>query len=132
MSSLLGYNYLGGDWRYHESLSTRNVVIVFGKNLVRDQVTVEYASRIRTLVKLLKNDSESFAPSIICFCGGISSGNYVSDADAGYVFFRHMCESQDVNLDGINIFVDRYSQSEDQVSLYSMRMYLYKYYCSAL
>jgi len=127
MSSLLGYNYLGGDWRYHESLSTRNVVIVFGKNLVRDQVTVEYASRIRTLVKLLKNDAESFAPSIICFCGGISSGNYVSDADAGYVFFRHMCESQDVNLDGINIFVDRYSQSEDQALHYctkELRKYL--------
>ena len=81
MISLLGYNQVNGVWREHSSQSTYNVAIVFGKKLVRDQVTVEYASRIRTLVKLFMEDSE-FRPSLVCFCGG-KKGNHISDADAG-------------------------------------------------
>ena len=130
MSSLLGYNYLSGDWRDHISLSTRNVAILFGKNLVRDQVTVEYASRIRALVKLFKNEPDLFSPSLICFCGGKTNGNHVSNADAGYIFFRHMCEAQNVNLDGIEIFIDRKSKNEGEALKYctdEVRKYLPKW-----
>ena len=127
MSSLLGHNYLKGDWKDRTSVSTRNVAIVFGKDLVRDQVTVEYASRIRTLVKLLKNEPGLFSPSLICFCGGISDGNHVSNADAGYIFFRHMCEAQNVDLGGIEIFIERKSKNEGQALNYctkEVRKYL--------
>ena len=63
------------------------VAVVFGKPLVRDQITVEYSSRIRTLARLFKNNP-LFRPSLICFTGCIAPGNHVSDADAGYIFFR--------------------------------------------
>mmetsp|Transcript_31230 Transcript_31230/g.46573 ORF Transcript_31230/g.46573 Transcript_31230/m.46573 type:complete len:643 (-) Transcript_31230:142-2070(-) len=124
MSSLLGYNHIKGDWREHVSdnpsdHSTYNVVIVFGKKLVRDQVTVEYASRIRALAKLFKENVDDdgtattpFRPSLVCFAGPVRKGNHVSDADAGYIFFRHMCESQSIDLSGVDVFIDSQSKSE--------------------
>lgn len=114
MVSLLGFNEAKGDWKMHSSPKTYNVAIVLGKNLVRDQVTVEYASRIRALVRLFKEESE-FRPSLVCFCGGIyGNRNRVSNADAGYIFFRHMCEAQNIDLTGVEIFIDNRSQSDTE------------------
>jgi len=84
--------------------------------LVRDQVTVEYGSRIRTLVRLFKEEPE-FRPSLVIFCGGVSYGNHVSDADAGYIFFRHMCEAQNIDLDGVGIFIDSQSTNDEEAVL---------------
>ena len=114
MSSLLGYNQVKGDWKSHSSMSTYNVAFVFGKRLVNDQITVEYASRIRTLVKLFKNEPE-FRPSLVCFCGGRSSANnHVADADAGYLFFRHICNINGINLTGVNVFIDNISTTDEE------------------
>jgi hypothetical protein len=114
MISLLGFNEAKGDWKIHSSPKTHHVVIVMGKNLVRDQVTVEYASRIRTLVRLLKEENE-FRPSLVCFCGGIcESRNRIANADAGYIFFRHICEAQNIDLTDIKIFVDNRSQTDTE------------------
>ena len=111
MISLLGFNQLKGDWKIHSSRSTYNVAIVFGKKLVRDQITVEYASRIRTFARLFKNDAE-FRPSLVCFCGGKAEGGHVASADAGYIFFRNMCEAQDIDLEGVGIFIANKSQDD--------------------
>eukprot|EP00591_Stephanopyxis_turris_P011861 CAMPEP_0195512970 /NCGR_PEP_ID=MMETSP0794_2-20130614/4744_1 /TAXON_ID=515487 /ORGANISM="Stephanopyxis turris, Strain CCMP 815" /LENGTH=658 /DNA_ID=CAMNT_0040640869 /DNA_START=303 /DNA_END=2279 /DNA_ORIENTATION=+ len=113
MGSLLGYNQIKGDWREHISKTTYNVAIVFGKRLVRDQVTVEYASRIRTLASLFKYEPH-FSPSLVCFWGGVGDDNHVSDADAGYIFFRHMCEAQGISLEGVEIFIDSVSKDEKE------------------
>jgi len=113
MMSLLGFNQVQGDWKIHSSTSTYNVAIVFGKELVRDQVTVEYASRIRTLARLFKNEPE-FHPSLVCFCGGIADGSHVANSDAGYIFFRHMCEAQGIDLNGVEICIDNKSRSDDE------------------
>lgn len=110
MTSLLRHNSSEGKWEKHYSDATRNVVIVFGKQLVRDQVTIEYASRIRALANMFK--FEDFLPSLVCFCGGKGKGSQVSISDAGYVFFRHMCEAQDICLDDVEIFVDSSSENE--------------------
>lgn len=112
MTNLLIYNHMKGQWLEHYSEATRNVVVVFGKRLIRDQVSVEYASRIRSLANMFK--TEDFHPSLVCFCGGAGKGNHVSDADAGYVFFRHMCEAQGIDLDDVGIFVDAKSTDERQ------------------
>lgn len=112
MISLLGFNEAKGDWKIHSSPKTYNVVIVLGKNLIRDQVTVEYASRIRALARLLKEEPE-FRPSLVCFCGGVCERrNRVANADAGYIFFRHICEAQNIDLTGIEIFIENSSQSD--------------------
>lgn len=74
-----------------------HVVIIFGKHLIRDQVTVEYAKRIITLIKQIA--SNSLNPDIICFTGGkgYRDRSSISEAAAGYSFFRAICE--EVNLD---------------------------------
>lgn len=113
MISLLGFNHLSGDYKEHSSGATYNVAVVFSKPLVRDQITVEYASRIRTLCRMFTEDPE-FRPSLVCFCGCKSSGNnHVSDVDAGYIFFRHMCEAQNVDLDEVGIFLDTKSNTDE-------------------
>mmetsp|Transcript_9899 Transcript_9899/g.17805 ORF Transcript_9899/g.17805 Transcript_9899/m.17805 type:complete len:634 (-) Transcript_9899:55-1956(-) len=97
MQSLLGYNHFEGEWSDRNS-TTKHVAICFGKPLIRDQVTIEYATRIRTLAKMLKEEP-LFRPSLICFTGGVSGGNSISDASAGYVYFRHLCNSQNIVID---------------------------------
>ena len=113
MISLLGFNQVKGDWKIHSSTSTFNVAIVFGKKLVRDQVTVEYASRIRTLARMFKNEPE-FRPSLVCFCGGVAEGSNVANSDAGYIFFRHMCEAQWIDLSGVAVFIDNKSENDHE------------------
>ncbi len=117
MISLLGFNQKKGDWKIHSSTSTFNVAIVFGKKLVRDQVTVEYASRIRTLARMFKNEPE-FRPSLVCFCGGVAEGSHVANSDAGYIFFRHMCEAQGIDLGGVAVFIDNKSQNDAEAVKY--------------
>lgn len=111
MISLLGFNQAKGDWKIHSSTSTFNVAIVFGKKLVRDQVTVEYASRIRTLGRLFKNEPE-FRPSLVCFLGGVADGSNIANSDAGYIFFRHMCEAQGIDLGGVDVFINNDSEDD--------------------
>ena len=96
MQSLLGYNEIQGEWMDHNS-TTYHIAIVFGKALICDQVSVEYAGRLRTLAKMLHDDD--FRPSLICFTGGLSEGNSISDASAGFVYFSHLCSAQGIRLD---------------------------------
>jgi hypothetical protein len=122
MQSLLGYNEVGGEWSDRNS-TTYHVAVVLGKSLIRDQVTIEYASRIRTLVRMMGEDDVPpyYVPRLICFtngcrggtgdgggdgivttvggAGGRTSSAVVSDASAGYVYFRHLCASRNVTID---------------------------------
>lgn len=116
MSALLGYN----DENKPLSQQPFRVAIVFGKALQDDQVTVEYASRIRCLVELLRDTNDI---RVACFCGSTAAGNHIADADSGYVFFRHLCASQKVNLNDLNIYIDRTSKDEGTV-LHNVMIYL--------
>lgn len=108
MQSLLGYNEIQGEWSDRNS-TTYHVAVIFAKPLIRDHVTIEYSSRLRTLVKMLRDeDTENYRPRLICFvngCSGVEGGenhrgkNAVSDACAGYIYFRHLCASQNVTID---------------------------------
>ncbi|KAL3788481.1 hypothetical protein ACHAW5_002540 [Stephanodiscus triporus] len=114
MQSLLGYNEVRGEWSDRNS-TTYHVAVVFGKPLIRDQVTIEYAARLRTLARMLGEESPSYRPRLVCFAnggggaavGGGSGGTdnrgndaaAVSDASAGYVYFRHLCASQNITID---------------------------------
>ncbi len=76
MSSLLGHNYNMGEWDDHYNSTTFHVAIIFGKPLIQDQVSVEYSTRIRALVKMMELDSEHdeevapYRPRLICFTNG--------------------------------------------------------------
>lgn len=117
IQSLLAYNHFKGEWS-DRNATTYHVAICFGKPLINDMVTVEYATRIRTLVKLLKEDDEQqqqpFTPKLICFTGGaITEGNTLSDASAGYIYFRHLLASQNMTLHPTTqIWLDTKSSNE--------------------
>jgi hypothetical protein len=49
IQSLLAYNHFEGEWS-DRNATTYHVAICFGKPLIGDAITVEYATRIRTLV----------------------------------------------------------------------------------
>lgn len=111
----------------------RHIAVVMSKPLSRDQVTLEYACRLRALAKaiqaedgneetltsMIANDeneqpsnnnnttSSSYRPNIVCFLGGTSQGNLVSDADAGYIYFNHLCAANQISLEGIDVMLER-------------------------
>lgn len=89
------------------SWPTRHVAVVFSKPLVDNQVTLEYASRIRAIAKAMQQDL--YRPSLLCFTGGVSPPNAVADADAGFLFFRHLCASQRIPLTDVEFILDRTS-----------------------
>jgi len=109
MKTLLEFN----NENHQPSITTHDVALVFGKPLIQDQITLEYASRVRTLVKMMAE--ENYKPSLICFCGGIQTKNHVADADAGLIFFKHLCQSQNIDLKDVEFFVDRTSINEAEI-----------------
>jgi hypothetical protein len=92
--------------------SQRHIAAILAKPLMQDQVTVEYANRIRRLVTSMR--TENYVPDVVAFIGGIGSDdNCVAEADAGYVFFRHLCSSQHISLENVTFHLERTSIEED-------------------
>jgi hypothetical protein len=58
-------------------------------------------------IQCLKNGA--LKADLVCFTGGISPGNIVSTSAAGYLFFRHMCEHQGVDLGDMDFYVESMS-----------------------
>jgi hypothetical protein len=132
LSSLLAYNSLKGDWKdYSNNHNTQqfHVAIIFGKQLISDQITVEYASRIKTVVKLMmKNKQENnihYEPSLIFFCGDTRRRGWSSQESnstinnisttTGSTYFQYLCNLNQINLDGIQIIIDNTSINENEV-----------------
>ena len=125
MRSLLEENERKLQQRHSRKSMVKHVAVIFSKSLINDMVTLEYACRLRALAKALletEDDGEmgneegngngngiTYKPSVICFVGDRSSGNVVSDADAGYLFFRHLCQANNISLDGINMVLEEAS-----------------------
>lgn len=91
--------------------SQRHIAAILAKPMMQDQITVEYANRIRRLVTSIK--SENYVPDVVAFIGGTGPDNCVSEADAGYVFFRHLCSSQHISLDNVTFHLERSSIEQD-------------------
>ncbi|CAN8064932.1 unnamed protein product [Agarophyton chilense] len=91
--------------------ATTHVVVVFGKHLIRDQLTVEYAKRIITLVKQIARGALS--PHVICFTGGngLNDDGTISEAAAGYAFFRNVCEEANVDVSAFQFILEHNSHN---------------------
>eukprot|EP00178_Gracilaria_changii_P016303 TRINITY_DN462_c0_g1_i1.p1 TRINITY_DN462_c0_g1~~TRINITY_DN462_c0_g1_i1.p1 ORF type:complete len:598 (-),score=99.70 TRINITY_DN462_c0_g1_i1:4826-6583(-) len=91
--------------------ATTHVVVVFGKHLIRDQLTVEYAKRIITLVKQIARGALN--PHVICFAGGngLNDDGTISEAAAGYSFFRNVCEEADVDVSRFEFILEQQSHN---------------------
>lgn len=86
--------------------ATTHVAVIFSKHLIRDQVTVEHAKRIVTFVKQIA--SGALNPDVICFAGGstISEKSFISEAAAGYSFFRSICEEANVDVSRFDFILE--------------------------
>ena len=120
-------------------VDVKHVAVVFGKDLLMtdDQMGVDYAGRIRRLVRAMKR--EDFHPDVICFLlhkiggGGVvpsdrnnnklrqqqqhkrhSSISGIAASDVGYVFFRHLCAAQGVSLPNNIAFYIQHPESSMQ------------------
>lgn len=91
--------------------ATTHVVVVFGKHLIRDQISVEYAKRVVTLVKQIA--SGALNPSIVCFTGGkgIDGAGGVSEAVVGYSFFRNVCEEAQLDVSKFDFILEEKSRN---------------------
>lgn len=91
--------------------ATTHVAVVFGKHLIRDQVTVEYAKRVVTLVKQIA--SGALNPDVIVFTGGkgLRDDASISEAVAGYAFFRNVCEEAQIDLSNFEFILEEKSHN---------------------
>ncbi|GAB0493886.1 hypothetical protein MMPV_005173 [Pyropia vietnamensis] len=107
-----------------------HVAVVFGKRLRNGRVSVEYAKRLATLAKALA--CGTLSPDVLCFTGAArpepgmpsppptvvsvpdkGSGGVVplSEAAAGYVYFRGLCEELGVDMSGYDVILDESSSA---------------------
>jgi hypothetical protein len=88
-----------------------HVAVVFSKRLVDDQITAEYASRLQSLARALQ---DGYRPLLICLCGPNEpvKGGLVSETAVGVVFFRHLCASIDISLEGIPLVIVPHSNED--------------------
>ena len=108
MINVVNHNQEVNDYHDRYKISHCNdVAIVLGKPLHRDEITVEYANRIRTLVSAMLH--ENYQPDAVCFVGPQSAGNLVADADAGYLFFRHLTRAYNIDITNIHIVLEHRS-----------------------
>jgi hypothetical protein len=103
----------GGDydiWLHEEQLMKA------GMPLIRDQITIEYAARLRTLARMLREELLPYRPTLISFTNGgggraknVAEGGRGTDwggsnnnaaavlnACAGYIYFPHLCPSWNI------------------------------------
>jgi hypothetical protein len=89
-----------------------HVAIVFSKPLMKDQITVEYSSRLISLARAIQD--ENYRPALICFCGSkkIKDDSLVSATSAGIIFFRHFCAANQISLEGTDFCVAQHEGSD--------------------
>ncbi|MGR5068448.1 MULTISPECIES: YdcF family protein [Vibrio] len=67
------------------------VVLVLGKRLVNDELTLEGRTRVEALVEALTD--LRVETTALVFCGGVTRGQTVSEADAMLTYFRQLTAS---------------------------------------
>jgi hypothetical protein len=138
LDSLLDYNSIKGDWKDFsnttaaEATTTRqkkfHVAIIFGKQLIGNQITVEYASRIKTFINLMMQNEQNvyYRPSLIFFCGDTRRRGWLSPdtncttastgacTTLGSTYFQYLCKVNHINIDGIPLIIDKTSINENE------------------
>ncbi|KAA8494049.1 hypothetical protein FVE85_4024 [Porphyridium purpureum] len=108
--------------RYHmdrsQDGSTTLIAVVFGKELMRDQLTVELSKRVITLVRLLRTGA--LRPDVICFTGARADGTVVSPASAAYTFFRQVCEELNIDLSDVSFVLEEKSPRLSKLPLHKV------------
>jgi hypothetical protein len=77
-------------------MKLHKVVIILGKRLVHDKLSAEGRSRVEALSNVL--NELCFDTTALVFCGGVTQGQTVSEADAMYGYFRDLIEAKGIDF----------------------------------
>ncbi|ELH7811952.1 YdcF family protein [Vibrio harveyi] len=85
-------------------MKLNKVVIILGKRLVHDQLSAEGRSRVEALVSVLNQwDFESTA---LVFCGGVTQGQTISEADAMYQYFDQLAKVRGIDFPDQQVIIE--------------------------
>ncbi len=85
-------------------MKLNKVVIILGKRLVHDQLSAEGRSRVEALVSVLNQwDFESTA---LVFCGGVTQGQTISEADAMYQYFGQLAKVRGIDFPDQQVIIE--------------------------
>ncbi|MHA7589751.1 YdcF family protein [Vibrio harveyi] len=85
-------------------MKLNKLVIILGKRLVHDQLSAEGRSRVEALVSVLNQwDFESTA---LVFCGGVTQGQTISEADAMYQYFDQLAKVRGIGFPDQQVIIE--------------------------
>jgi hypothetical protein len=84
--------------------STLHIAVVFTKHLIQNQISVEFARRISTILTHIKHGK--LKPDAIAFIGGNKKKNLMSGATSGYIYFRNLSSELKIDLSGLEFIIE--------------------------
>ncbi|MFN1533399.1 YdcF family protein [Vibrio jasicida] len=88
-------------------MKLNKVVIILGKRLVHDQLSAEGRSRVKALLNVL--NEFCFETTALVFCGGVTQGQTVSEADAMYRYFYQLAKAREIDFPEQQIIIENRS-----------------------
>ncbi|GAB7227901.1 YdcF family protein [Vibrio rotiferianus] len=88
-------------------MKLNKVVIILGKRLVHDQLSAEGRSRVEALLNVL--NEFCFETTALIFCGGVTQGQTVSEADAMYRYFCQLAKVREIDFPERQVIIENRS-----------------------
>lgn len=88
-------------------MKLNKVVIILGKRLVHDQLSAEGRSRVEALLNVL--NEFCFETTALVFCGGVTQGQTVSEADAMYRYFCQLAKAREIDFPELQVIIENRS-----------------------
>ncbi len=88
-------------------MKLNKVVIILGKRLVHDQLSAEGRSRVEALLNVL--NEFCFETTALVFCGGVTQGQNVSEADAMYRYFCQLAKAREIDFPELQVIIENRS-----------------------
>ncbi|MCF6450837.1 YdcF family protein [Vibrio sp. MMG022] len=88
-------------------MKLNKVVIILGKRLVHDQLSAEGRSRVEALLNVL--NEFCFETTALVFCGGVTQGQTVSEADAMYRYFYQLAKGREIDFPEQQVIIENRS-----------------------
>lgn len=88
-------------------MKLNKVVIILGKRLVHDQLSAEGRSRVEALMNVL--NEFCFETTALVFCGGVTQGQTVSEADAMYRYFCQLAKVRETDFPEQQVIIENRS-----------------------
>ncbi|HHP0509390.1 TPA: YdcF family protein [Vibrio harveyi] len=85
-------------------MKLNKVVIILGKRLVHDQLSAEGRSRVEALVSVL--NQWDFELTALVFCGGVTQGQTISEADAMYQYFGQLAKVRGIDFPDQQVIIE--------------------------